>query len=129
MVTKKQTIKKQDTKLNNKLVIIHPMFNVYGGAEKVMYDLFNRASKDANVEMYSLFNNGDAKQLKNLFYATKEVPKMAKVFGYKVNPFNKKYVLRLARTLAKRCTKNDKFVFTNFPSSWIIYEMIKIKPE
>ncbi len=112
-----------------KLVIIHPMFNIYGGAERVMYDLFNRASKDANVEMYSLFNNGDAKQMKNLFYATKEVPQMANIFGYKVNPFNKKYVLRLARILAKRSTKEDKFVFTNFPGSWIIYEMIKIKPE
>jgi len=54
---------------------------------------------------------------------------MANVFGYKVNPFNKKYVLKLARMLAKRCTRDDKFVFTNFPGSWIIYEMIKIMPE
>ena len=105
------------------------MFNIYGGAEKVLYDLFIRSSKDTNVEMYSLFDNGDSRHMKNLFYATKEKPFMANVFGYKVNPFNKKYVVKLARMLAKRCSKDDKFVFDNFPGSWIIYEMIKIKPE
>src|SRR3989344_2631886 len=119
----------KNNKKKEKLVIIHPMFNIYGGAERVMMDLFNRAKKDIQVEMYSLFDFDDAKHADGLFYATTEKPKMSNIFGYKVNPFNKKYVKKLASMIAERCSVNDKFVFTNFPGSYIIFEMIKIKPE
>ena len=38
-----------------KLMLVHPLFSEYGGAEKVLLDMFRVARKKYKTEMYTLF--------------------------------------------------------------------------
>jgi glycosyltransferase involved in cell wall biosynthesis len=112
-----------------KLMLIHPLFSEYGGAEKVLLDMFHTAKKKYKTEMYTLFYKDYLKNEDNIFYGSLEEPKLKKVFGYKVNPFNRKAIKHLGKQLALRASKEDKIVLTNFPATLILNEALKHNPE
>ncbi|MBN2421484.1 glycosyltransferase family 4 protein [Candidatus Woesearchaeota archaeon] len=112
-----------------RIIYIHPIFIPYGGAEKVLIELFQRTKKDFECHMYTLFYADYLKNEKNLHYASKTPPALHKIFGYKANPFNGKYIKKLGAVLAKNYRENDIIMFTNFPGSLILHEAIKINPE
>jgi len=108
--------------------IIHPLFTIYGGAEKVVLDWFNQLKKEHEVELHTLYYNNCLKNLENVFWATKELPKLNNVFGFKINPFNRKAIKITAKHLAENIKKEDIIFYTVFPAPLIINEAIKINP-
>ncbi len=114
--------------LKMKLTIIHPLFTVYGGAEKVVLDWFRELSKEHDVKLYTLYYDKCLDGLNNVFYASKNLPKMHSIFGFKINPFNKNAINILAKQIAESSEKDEIFLFTVFPSPLIIHEAIKINP-
>ena len=80
-------------------MLVHPLFSEYGGAEKVLLDMFRAARKKYKTEMYTLFYKDYLKNEDNIFYGSLEEPKLKKLFGYKVNPFNRKAIKHLGKQL------------------------------
>ncbi|MDP6845388.1 MAG: glycosyltransferase family 4 protein [Candidatus Nanoarchaeia archaeon] len=112
-----------------KLMLVHPLFSEYGGAEKVLLDMFRTARKKYKTEMYTLFYKDYLKNEDNIFYGSLEEPKLKKIFGYKVNPFNKKAIKHLGKQLALRASKDDKIILTNFPATLVLNEALKHNSE
>jgi len=112
-----------------KLMLLHPLFSEYGGAEKVLLDIFHTAKKKYKTEMYTLFYKDYLNNEDNIFYGSLENPKLNKLFGYKVNPFNRAAIKHLGKQLALRASKEDKLLLTNFPATLILNEALKHNPE
>ena len=110
-------------------MFIHPLFSEYGGAEKVLLDMFRTAQKKYKTEMYTLFYKDYLKDESNIFYGSLDEPNLKKIFGYKVNPLNRKAIKHLGKQLALRASKEDKIVLTNFPATLILNEALKHNSE
>jgi glycosyltransferase involved in cell wall biosynthesis len=105
------------------------LFSEYGGAEKVLLDMFRTAQKKYKTEMYTLFYKDYLKDESNIFYGSLDEPNLKKIFGYKVNPLNRKAIKHLGKQLALRASKEDKIVLTNFPATLILNEALKHNSE
>lgn len=112
-----------------KIIYIHPLFSVYGGAEKVLLELFRRTKKDYKTEMYTIYHSRYIEKEKGIIYATKEEPPLRGILGYKINPFGIKHIKKLGAMLAKNYKKGDIIMITNFPASLILNEAVKINPK
>ena len=110
-------------------MLVHPLFSEYGGAEKVLLDMFRVARKKYKTEMYTLFYKDYLKDEDNIFYGSLDEPKLKKMFGYKVNPFNRKAIKHLGKQLALRASKEYKIVLTNFPATLVLNEALKYNSE
>lgn len=109
-------------------VFIHPIFNVFGGAEKVMLDLHKALLKDKkDSKIFTLFQPEIEETVDNLFHLrVKDIP-LSSLLGFKVNPKIRTYSKLLAERILMTLKEDDKIVYTNFPGSLIVYEMLKMK--
>lgn len=107
-----------------KILFIHPIFNVYGGAEKVFIDLYQESKKDFEVQMYSLFKSSNFPD--KIIGAKETSPFMSNFLGYKINPFINSHVKSVAKIFAKNYNSGDKIILSQFPASLILYEAFKI---
>ena len=117
--------------LNSKkrILFVHPIFSVYGGAEKLMLDLFRRTKKEFESKMYTLFYADCLKKETDVHWATKKIPFLSDIFGFKTNPFSYVYIKKLAKMIAEDYKKDDIIFITNVPASLILYEAVKINPK
>lgn len=111
-----------------RIIFIHSLFSVYGGAEKLMLDLFRRTKKDFESKMYTLFYADCLKNECDIVFASKKSPPLKNILGFKANPFIYQFIKKIAKAIAKDYRKDDIIFFTNVPSSLILYEAVKINP-
>ena len=95
-----------------KLNIIHPIFTIKGGAEKVIIDMADWATPLFDVELFSVFGKPKVNKYISVEYASDDLF-LSSVFGFKANPFIKKHIKRLARIVASKCTSQDIFILSN----------------
>ena len=109
-------------------IFIHPLFNVYGGAEKVMLDIHGTLLKNKiDSKIFTLFEPDLDETVDNFFHLrVKNIP-LSNLLGFKVNPKIRAYSKLLAERILMTLKEDDKIVFTNFPGSLIVYEMLKLK--
>lgn len=112
-----------------KIHFIHPIFSIFGGAEKVLLDLYHQTEKDYSVEFYTIYKSDNLNSIKDIHGPFIEKPPLVYIFGYKINPFINKYFRKLGDTLARNYQEGDKVVLSNFPASLILYEALKINPK
>lgn len=126
MIEKQENSKKIKKKLN----IIHPIFRIKGGAEKVIIDMSLWASS-YDVEVFTFFNDAYLKKLGKYTFVSESADKlfMSNLLGFKANPFINSLIKKLGKELAHKSSENDIFLFSNFPASIVFYEATKIKPE
>jgi len=114
---------------SKRILFVHPIFSVYGGAEKLMLDLFRRTKKDFESEMYTLYYADCLKNETRVHWATKNSPKLTNIFGFKTNPLSYTYIKKLARMIAEDYKTGDVLFITNVPASLVLYEAVKINPK
>lgn len=108
-----------------KLLFVHPIFSVFGGAEKVILDLCGMCKKDYEVQIYTLFKVKETNTINGVYGEFIEKPLLVSIFGYKINPFISGYIKKLGLLLAKNYKMGDKIILSNFPASLVLYEAIK----
>ena len=111
-----------------KIILIHPIFKVFGGAEKLILELFNELKKEYNTELYTLFDDPLLHNKEKIYFATHKNPCFTKLFGYKINPFNNQYIKKLGDMIAKKYKPGTVIMFTNFPGSFVLQEALKLNP-
>ena len=111
-----------------KILYIHPSFTIYGGAEKVILDLFRRTKRDFNTELYTLFYSKYIERESGINWVSQEGPYFNSIFGFKINPFIMRHIKTLGKLLAERYEPGDIIMMTLFPSALILNEAIKLNP-
>lgn len=111
-----------------RIIYIHPIFNVYGGAEKVILDMLSWTRERYSSLLFTLFDCQMIKGLNGVFSVCKDIP-FSSCFGYKANPFVNKCIKKLGKAVAERCSSDDIFILSNFPATAIFYEALKKNKE
>ena len=81
-------------------IFIHPLFNVYGGAEKVMLDIHGTLLKNKiDSKIFTLFEPDLDETVDNFFHLrVKNIP-LSNLLGFKVNPKIRAYSKLLAERI------------------------------
>src|SRR3989338_345234 len=84
-------------KTRKKLNIIHPIFRIKGGAEKVIVDLSLWASSLYDVEVFTFFNDDYLKKLSKYTFISESADKLflSNLLGFKANPFINSLIKKL----------------------------------
>ncbi len=119
-----------NSKNRRRLNIVHPIFRIKGGAEKVIIDMSLWGSSSYDTEVFTFFNDDYLKKLsKYTFVSESEKLFMSNFLGFKANPFINSLIKKLGKELAHKSSADDIFLLSNFPASIVFYEATKIKPE
>ncbi len=114
--------------MRKRIIFVHPVFKVRGGAEKVLLDMISWSKEKYEPILFALFEDEMITKAPEFVFASKDIL-FSRTFGYKANPFIGSHIKKLAKKMAETCSKEDIFILSNFPASVIFYEAVKRNKE